>query len=270
MSAPYLIALDLDGTLFDEAKRVSTRAKAALAALVERGHHVVAVTGRSRFSALALLADVPAIERVVGSNGAYEHRVAGGELAWSRPIAPDEGERWVRLARERFAGASVGWECESGIVYEPRFLALVDDPRTIDPGEPGEAPHAGPLHKLYVRAPALAGRELQRALGEALGEAAEVSTSGVPFVEATAAGVDKGSGLERVAASLGVPLARCIAFGDNLNDVPMFRRAGHAVAMGNAVDEVRALAGRCAPRNVEDGVAVVLERFLEHGLPGAS
>ena len=60
---------------------------------------------------------------------------------------------------------------------------------------PGEAPDEGSaLQALRAHADDSPAGELQRALGAALGAAAEVSTSGVPFVEATAAGVDKGVG----------------------------------------------------------------------------
>lgn len=263
---PYLLAVDLDGTLLRADKRVSARTQAAVAAVAEAGHHVVAVTGRSRMSAAPLLAGVPAIEFIVGSNGAYAHRVATGSLDWSQPIAATEAERWVGLIREHLPGACVGWESEGGIVYEREFLTLVGDPKTIDPGEAGTKPLEGELYKLFVRTPSVFRGELQRLVADLLADAAEVSTSGVPFVEATAAGVDKGSGLTRVARALGIPMARSIAFGDNLNDVPMFRLAGIGVAMGNAVAEVRAMAGRVAPSNMDDGVAVVLEEMLAGGM----
>ena len=261
----WLFALDMDGTLLGPDKRVSRRNADALAALVAAGHHAVAVTGRSRRSALPLLEDTPAIELVAGSNGAYLHRVASGALEWSHPIPVEQAARWAETVRARLPEASLGWESEEGIVYEPAFLELVGDPVTIDPGAAGEAPLPGALYKLFLRTPRVTGGELQRLVAALLGGAAEVSTSGVPFVEMTMAGVDKGAALERVAGLLGVPLERTVVFGDNLNDVPMFRRAGTGVAMGNAVAEVCTLADRVAPSNADDGVAAVIEAWLRDG-----
>jgi len=263
---PYLIAVDLDGTLLGTDKRVSLRTQAALAAVAAAGHHVVAVTGRSRASAVALLAGTPAIETIVGSNGAYAHRVATGLVDASWPIRAAEAEAWIDSIRTHLPGASVGWESEGGIVYEPGFLALAGDPATIDFGESGTEPLAGALYKLFVRTPSVTARALQCLVADLLAGAAEVSSSGAPFVEVTAAGVDKGAGLQRIARALGVPMTRTIAFGDNLNDVPMFRVAGVAVAMGNAVPEVRELADRIAPPNSADGVAAMLEEMLAHGM----
>lgn len=265
----HLVAVDLDGTLLGPDKRVSPRTREVLARVVAAGHLVVAVTGRSRWSALELLADVTAIEAVAGANGAYLHRVGDGRLDWSHPVAASEIERWTALTLERFPDASFGREHATGVSYEPRFLRE----SAAQPGsaERGGAPGAAhdPVFKLYVRTPSAVGGELQRAMRALLGTAAEVSTSGVPFVEATAPGVDKGAALERIAADADVPLTRTVAFGDNLNDLPMLRRAALPVAMGNAVEAVRTeverRGGRSTAANAEEGVARTLETLLVEG-----
>ena len=41
---------------------------------------------------------------------------------------------------------------------------------------------------------------------------------------------------------MGVPVSEAVAFGDDLNDVPMIEAAGDGVAMGNAKPEVLAVA----------------------------
>lgn len=53
-----------------------------------------------------------------------------------------------------------------------------------------------------------------------------------------------------------------MVFGDDVNDIGMFRLCGHAVAMGNAIDELKAIADEIADTNDCDGVAKVLERML--------
>jgi Cof subfamily protein (haloacid dehalogenase superfamily) len=78
-------------------------------------------------------------------------------------------------------------------------------------------------------------------------------------LEINSSGAHKGRALERLARHLGFTLADCAAFGDGLNDLTMVKAAGLGVAMGNAVDEVKAAAKTIAPTNDEDGVAAVLE-----------
>lgn len=74
---------------------------------------------------------------------------------------------------------------------------------------------------------------------------------------------NKGSGLKVLADDLGVPQERIVAIGDNYNDLEMFMAAGHAVAMGNAPDDVRAAAHRVAPHVADSGAAAVLEEIAD-------
>jgi hydroxymethylpyrimidine pyrophosphatase-like HAD family hydrolase len=57
-----------------------------------------------------------------------------------------------------------------------------------------------------------------------------------------------------------------MAFGDGLNDLSMIKAARYSVAMGNAVDEVKAAAGFVTATNDEDGVALVIEKAISEGL----
>jgi hypothetical protein len=82
------------------------------------------------------------------------------------------------------------------------------------------------------------------------------------LVEAARPGVSKASGLARIAAELGVEPGDVIAFGDMPNDLAMLRWAGHGVAMANSHPDVLAAADEITATNVEDGVAMVLERWF--------
>lgn len=79
-------------------------------------------------------------------------------------------------------------------------------------------------------------------------------------------GVSKSSALERLARRLGIAQEETMAIGDNWNDETMLDWAGTGVLMGNATDELRALAPsrgwRIGPTNCEDGVAVMLEQAI--------
>lgn len=56
-----------------------------------------------------------------------------------------------------------------------------------------------------------------------------------------------------------------IVFGDDYNDLGLFQRCGYAVAMGNAISEIKAVADEITASNDQDGVAVVLERIMTGG-----
>ncbi|PWV94450.1 Cof subfamily protein (haloacid dehalogenase superfamily)/HAD superfamily hydrolase (TIGR01484 family) [Paenibacillus cellulosilyticus] len=59
---------------------------------------------------------------------------------------------------------------------------------------------------------------------------------------------------------LGVPLEEVMVFGDDYNDVGLFKICGWPVAMGNAVGDLKEIAKEITDTNDDDGVAKVLER----------
>jgi hydroxymethylpyrimidine pyrophosphatase-like HAD family hydrolase len=75
--------------------------------------------------------------------------------------------------------------------------------------------------------------------------------------------VSKGHALARLAAHLGVSQDETIAIGDNDNDRAMIEWAWLGVAMGNAPASLQAIADYVAPPVTEDGMAEVLERFIQ-------
>ena len=64
-----------------------------------------------------------------------------------------------------------------------------------------------------------------------------------------------------IAAHEGISLAECMAFGDGGNDIPILRRAGTGVAMGNAGVTVKAAADYITDNIDAGGVANALRHF---------
>jgi hydroxymethylpyrimidine pyrophosphatase-like HAD family hydrolase len=79
------------------------------------------------------------------------------------------------------------------------------------------------------------------------------------WLDLAPAGVSKASALEGVRQLLGVPIEATLAVGDGRNDLEMFAWAGRSVAMGQAIEEVKAAAGELTGSVQDDGVAQLLE-----------
>lgn len=82
----------------------------------------------------------------------------------------------------------------------------------------------------------------------------------VGILEAFSSEATKAKAIRELADSLGVD--RIVAFGDNINDLPMLREADVAVAVENALPEVKAVADVVIGTNIEDSVAKFIS---EHG-----
>ncbi len=96
----------------------------------------------------------------------------------------------------------------------------------------------------------------------ALGDSAEVSCSQTYFCDITHPLANKGDGILALSDALEVPLQETAAIGDMPNDIPMLKRAGMAIAMGQAPAQVKAAASWISATNDEDGVAKAIERIL--------
>jgi Cof subfamily protein (haloacid dehalogenase superfamily) len=83
------------------------------------------------------------------------------------------------------------------------------------------------------------------------------------FLEFAHPEVSKGSGLDFVSARLGFRPEETVACGDGENDRELLDWAGFGVAVANAHDDVLARADLVVPPVQEEGVAVLLEAYLD-------
>jgi Cof subfamily protein (haloacid dehalogenase superfamily) len=83
------------------------------------------------------------------------------------------------------------------------------------------------------------------------------------FLELASPDVTKAAGLEFVARRLGFSRERTVAFGDGENDIELLEWAAYGVAVANAHDDVKAVADLVCASVDEEGVAQVLEAYLD-------
>ena len=82
-----------------------------------------------------------------------------------------------------------------------------------------------------------------------------------------AAGADKALAAVKLARGLGLRTRDIVAFGDNMNDLPLLRAAGAGYCPpGSAAEVLAGVKGRIAPPE-EEGVAAFMEGILEDGEP---
>jgi Cof subfamily protein (haloacid dehalogenase superfamily) len=83
------------------------------------------------------------------------------------------------------------------------------------------------------------------------------------FLEFASPDVTKASGLAFLAEHLGFSQDETVAFGDGENDVELLEWAAYGVAVANAHERVLAVADFVCPPVTEEGVAQVIEAFLD-------
>jgi hypothetical protein len=279
-----LVAIDMDGTLLpDFSTVVSERNQRALRDAQEAGIVVAIATGRRQAFTAPLLTEVGlrADAPLITSNGAVTRSFSGERIDIQR-LEPgiarglcgilrgtgllvftlDEAEKPDLIVEDlvKVTGRLAKWVASNRTAIQevnPIENALNDEVDLIQ----GMA--AGTIAEMA---------EAERLLAESewAGKFECVRTaypgSDLSILDLLPKGVSKRYALERLAKRLGIAREETMAIGDNWNDEAMLDWAGVGVLMGNATEELRAMAPArgwtIAPTNSDDGVAVMLERAI--------
>ena len=257
-----LLVSDVDGTLVNKAKEVTPATLDAVDRLRAAGLRFTIISARPR-SGLMPVADALAIKGPMAAfnGGTIFHR--DGSVDAQHCIEPDVAagvlalaggaDIWVFAHDQWFAstdqGGHVGSERKASAqepVIRSDFADLLDRADKItfvcDEPEVMEATRAHIEERFVGRA--------------------TVALSQPYYLDVTALAANKGDGIRALADAAGVPLAEVVAIGDQANDLPMLERAGLAIAMGNAPENVQAAAAHVTTANTADGVAHAIDTLI--------
>lgn len=269
-----LIAFDLDGTLLTADKVLTAENEAALAHAAATGWVLVPATGRFYRAIPENVRSLPWFRYFITINGASVYDAAAGrallraEIPWRRAVelmAYLDGlpviydcymDDWGWISRSHQARAA-------DFAPHRHALDMLQKLRTPVPDLKAHLAETG--HDVQKVMMFFRDLELrQRAMKDLKIRFPDLAvTSSIPRnVELNSLDAQKGVALERLAASLDVPISETVAFGDDLNDVSMLRAAGLGVAMENAAPEVKAAADLVTESCEESGVGRAIERLL--------
>lgn len=265
-----LIATDVDGTLIRGDHTFTSRTRAAFQAARDAGIRVVAVSGRQPYSIGAMVKSSALMGTCIGSNGAVVTDLETRQILRQATVSVDTQRRIAEEMTRLFPGLRVVSVRDGGDLYfaEEGYQGL-SDPGQVETLWPIEQRIglrdevlAEPSGKLVLRDDNFHPSELLAAARSLRIDGFHATTSGAPFLEIGAAGVNKAATLAWLCDRWGIEAKDVIAFGDNLNDVEMLQFAGRGVAMGNALPETKEAADEVTASNEDDGVALVIESLL--------
>lgn len=268
MSAPSrLVVSDIDGTLVRHDKSLADATVAAVARLRAAGVAFTLISARPP-SGMLWIAERLQLTGVIGAfNGGTIVKPDGTILSAAR-LDPAAATRALALLDRPgvtpWLFADGNWYArttDSRYVQRERMSANVE-PIILD----DFSGLLGAVDKIVGvsddhAALAVADGEVAAALGDV----ATVARSQPYYLDVTAPAANKGDGVTALAAAFGVSLDAVTVIGDQRNDLPMFARAGRAIAMGQAPDEVRAAAGAVTRSADEDGVAHAIDTLILSG-----
>lgn len=274
-----LVALDLDGTLFNDKLEITDENKRAIRAAVDAGTHVIISTGRP-YVAMPIdkIAEL-GIRYAITSNGGGIYRLPEKECVFSRCMPPEVIVPIIRhlQTKEIQYDAFIG-----GIRYRESNRQYIVDRLTQFPEATRQLVRTNAtfvddladfiesrdldVEKMTINFyPLPDGTYKDRDdVWKYLSATPQITAlcGGYMNMEYTLAGTTKAMGLRFLADMLGVPMESTMAVGDTQNDADIMQAAAIGVAMGNASNDIKAIADFVTKSNNDSGVGYAIDKFV--------
>ena len=264
-----IVAIDLDGTLFNAKKEVSPENKAAILEAHKRGVKIVITTGRPLAAIGNLLEELQldtSEDYSITFNGGLVQRNTGEILEKSVLERSD----LVVIQKYLEALALPVDVLSDGIVYSIPSQGVYSEYHNANPMltfVEVDSLEAVPMDIPYNKVVTVTNehyldKQLSQ-LPQSIFEQYEAFKSREIIFEIMPKGVHKASGLALLCEDLGLTAQNVMAIGDEANDLSMIQWAGLGVAMANAVDEVKQSADVVTiATNEQSGVAEAIRKYV--------
>lgn len=256
-----LIATDIDGTLVaDGTLDINPEYYDVIKELRKRGVIVLAASGRQRSSIEKVFAPIVDELSFISENGTC---IYSKDYQFVDKIPVETAKKYIKEART-FPGCEIMISKDSVAYFETIGLYhyMVDEY-----GYKGELvddleDYLEDICKISIFHHNCAEEIIGHEFAERWGKTMNIAVSGKCWLDCTNKGGNKGSALKHFQEAYNITPDETLAFGDNINDIEMLKRASHSFAVANAREEVKEAANFVAPSYKEDGVLQVLKAVL--------
>lgn len=259
-----LIATDLDGTLLNDKREISTVNQCALTRAALQGIEIVLATGRHYEGVPEVLRKMPFLRYIIAVNGAQVIENQTGRIMYSAEIPVPDMENlldYLDMLPVRYESFQDGeiWTPTEHLkkdIITGRKVKAVEHFRERIRLRNLPVPKVQILiSDVWLRETVL--KELKFRFPELVFTSARKDNIEVNYKKAT-----KGQALSFLCGYLNIEIDSVLALGDGTNDISMLTLAGIGAAMENGVEEVKGKADFVIRSNEDDGFADMVERFV--------
>ncbi len=277
-----IILLDIDGTLINSKKRITSKTRAALLRAQESGITLALSSGRSDQGLYQWARELKMTEHnglFICYNGGKVINCQTGKVLFDQRIPAEDVKTvlehmkkfdvvpMISLGEYMYVTDVFRHDIRPGILNMPKVFNVMQyeargNGYLLCEKRDLAAFVDFPLNKILTYGdPAYLQEHWREMYAPFEGQLNAMFTAPYYF-EFTAKGVDKAKAIDSALPPLGYQSSEMIAFGDAQNDISMLRYVGIGVAMGNAVTEVKEIADEVTAGNDEDGIALSLYKHL--------
>ena len=257
-----LIAMDLAGTLLDNNFELQDFNREALAAAHKKGITIVLATGKLIYSILPIIESIGLKSPQITCFGAT---VITGDLKIldSDKICPKDYLGAVKTVRENGYNPMVTLE-DNKIYYDKEDGAIGLMKKSGEKILKVDSIEDGDFSKKVVSISIITGKDglLYKCLVKKFSSKMQIMKPAEQFISILSLGVSKGKALSNIMKLLNMEKEEVAAFGDSLNDMSMFDRAGLKIAVKNAHPDLLAKADAVAEENYNNGAGKAIYKYI--------
>ncbi len=253
-----LIASDYDGTLYNDEGIITADVRDKIAYFIANGGRFTVSTGRT-YQGFHAYESSYINAPVLLANGAVAYNYEKNCIAFADTVGEGIFEA-LRDVHKHFPSASIEMYSffDSYVINNCPTSTRHFTSQGISFSEVNDPSEAkAPWSKVMIFSPEES-QDVQKYLSEQHPELHYLPTTG-RYIEVMNSGVDKGTGLLRLADTLSIPHNRVYAVGDGYNDIEMLVAAECGFVPCNGSEEALEVAGQVVRSNNEGTVAHVIE-----------
>ncbi|MBR7111867.1 MAG: Cof-type HAD-IIB family hydrolase [Clostridia bacterium] len=270
------VLMDMDGTLLGRSQvAVSVRNMTAIQRAIEKGVHVIPCTGRVYNMLPPQLLTQQGLRYFVTCHGARAYDKVLDTSIYENLISPENSAKLLKilegkgLYNEIAANGTIYFEksvtdnLDINQVPEHHVWYVRDNCYTAVE-KPSEyfAEHGISIEKINLYG---IPEELQQSIYDEVGATGFIKHTrpgAGPNLEFSTDTLDKLKAVDAILKKLGVSYEETMAIGDSSSDLEILKACGLGVAMGNAPDNIKAVANVVTCLNTEDGLAEAFEKYV--------
>lgn len=273
------IVLDIDGTLINSDHVISKKTKEILLKAQDQGVTLVLASGRPTPGMIELAKELELHNHhglIISYNGASIVDIQDDKVIYERTLEVNDAKRILNHLKKFDIVPIVeqgGYLCvnnafvehfdidgtDGNIVNHEKQVAnfLVKEVHDLE-----EFIYENPKKVLVGGAPHVL-QEIHEEMRAPFEDEFSIMFSAPHYFEYIPQDTNKGVALKEVLSMLNINKDNTIAFGDGNNDEDLIKFAGTGVAMGNAVDSLKAVADLVTKTNDEDGIYEILKNYIK-------
>lgn len=285
-----LLAIDLDGTLFNSYGEVSEENKKAIQYAMNKGVEVILASGRDPYAMKKISIDLGIKNFLIAGNGANIYSIKDDEIIYEKYIEKEKALKIIKICKENSIFANI--YTNKGIIAESLNynVKVFNSENNYKPTQKQtnieivkdiyEYINNTDLHVLKIiicdedkiifeniiqklkRISGVEVLDIEHMSKKVIRIGTEEINIEYFYTEITKAGTDKWNAIEFLIKKLNIKKDEVICIGDNLNDKKMVENASVGITMKNSALDKKNIGDYVTKDNNSDGVKYAIYKYI--------